>query len=65
MTSMPVHIIYHPETFGLVPDALLCIIVDADIHEKVSSTEDAEPLVLASLETIIAFTPVSGRLGLV
>ena len=53
MATIPSYIINHPSTFGLVPDALLYIVVDFDIPTKVCSTENAESLVLTCLETIL------------
>ena len=51
---MPVHIVYCPDILGIGPyDALSHIDVNSDIPTKVSSTDNAESLVLTSLATIM------------
>ena len=46
-------IVHCPGTLGLVPNVLSYIRVDSDIPTKFSSTDNAEPLVLTYLATII------------
>ena len=48
-----VHILYHPGILGLVPNGSSHIGVDYNVPTKVSSTDNAESLVFASLETIL------------
>ena len=52
---MPMHILYYSVTLSLVLDALSFIGVDSDVLTKVSSTVDAEPLVLSSLAIWLSF----------
>ena len=44
---------YYPGTLSLVLDALSYIGIDSDAPKKVSSIDNAESLVLASLATVL------------